>query len=309
MSSSDGQSIDEIIATSIQAAASRRLSRKPQSQGQVQRSEVFHRRKQVLDKKCTKVAELDIKMTCDEWNDRVSPPSSREKTLNNRKKRTAGIAAAQISNRWKDNIIHYTFDPDMFSARERRVIESAMEEWQKFTCLTFQKVEDEDESVDKLLITDGCEYDDCGCWSFVGRQGGTQWLSLSYDACITHRVVLHELGHAIGLWHEQNRPDRDDFISIVEENIEIEGTSQDINFKKLNWSDIGGVVMKTDLPYDFVSLMHYGKKAFGKGDATTIRTLVPKYQDVIGTAEHLSVLDISIVNMMYRCQICQGALL
>ncbi len=71
-----------------------------------------------------------------------------------------------------------------------------------------------------------------GCWSYIGRRGGRQTLSLRPPdhrpdggggdcncLCDVGRV-LHETMHALGFYHEHTRPDRDDHIRIVEENVE-----------------------------------------------------------------------------------------
>ena len=56
------------------------------------------------------------------------------------------------------------------------------------------------------------------CNSDVGKNGGRQTVSLG-GGCAHHSVILHELGHVVGFWHEQNRPDRDKFVRIIKENI------------------------------------------------------------------------------------------
>ncbi|WAQ96470.1 NAS14-like protein, partial [Mya arenaria] len=54
----------------------------------------------------------------------------------------------------------------------------------------------------------------------VGRQGGNQTVTVSrVSACVTRGIVMHELLHALGFWHEHTRIDRDEYIEVVELNI------------------------------------------------------------------------------------------
>lgn len=52
----------------------------------------------------------------------------------------------------------------------------------------------------------------------VGAVGGEQILNMG-DGCQYVGLVLHEFGHAIGYYHEHNRPDRDDTVEIMWDNI------------------------------------------------------------------------------------------
>ena len=56
------------------------------------------------------------------------------------------------------------------------------------------------------------------CWSYIGRIGGRQKISIG-GGCEWDGIVLHEMFHALGRWHEQSRPDRDNHVDIIEENI------------------------------------------------------------------------------------------
>lgn len=64
-----------------------------------------------------------------------------------------------------------------------------------------------------------------GCWSFVGRFGGAQIVSLQAPDstgpnCLgTEGRAVHELMHALGIFHEQSRWDRDKFVKIHMDNI------------------------------------------------------------------------------------------
>ena len=53
----------------------------------------------------------------------------------------------------------------------------------------------------------------------VGAVGGEQILNMG-DGCQYVGLVLHEFGHAIGYFHEHNRPDRDDVVDIMWDNIQ-----------------------------------------------------------------------------------------
>ena len=59
------------------------------------------------------------------------------------------------------------------------------------------------------------------CYSSVGRdykKSGMQSMSLGPE-CLQTSIVLHELLHSLGFWHEQSRPDRDQYVEIFWENI------------------------------------------------------------------------------------------
>ena len=63
--------------------------------------------------------------------------------------------------------------------------------------------------------------------------------------------------HALGIWHEQMRPDRDKYVKIIENNID---PSKMHNFKKLNqinWKSLNkGIIYKFRLIIQYQNMSH-----------------------------------------------------
>ncbi|CAE7288621.1 nas-4, partial [Symbiodinium pilosum] len=103
-----------------------------------------------------------------------------------------------------------------------------------------------------------------GCWADIGMSssifGGNQKLNLQAPGCDNCGTATHELLHALGMAHEQSRPDRDSFITVVWSNIK---AGMDGQFTKNPKADI-------HRPYDIMSIMHYSSRSFSKNGGDTI---------------------------------------
>ncbi|KAL7831157.1 hypothetical protein SRHO_G00306590 [Serrasalmus rhombeus] len=135
---------------------------------------------------------------------------------------------------------------NQYSSHELQVIQRGLDSFSYASCIRFIPRTNER---DYIYIQS-----DSGFYSFVGRLGYSQTVSLDRYGCIYHDVVQHELLHALGFHHEQTRSDRDDHIRIVWENI-IEDMKY--NFEKINTLNQG-------TPYDYNSVMQYFKSVIHK---------------------------------------------
>jgi len=202
----------------------------------------------------------------------------------------SGAAVKDEAYRWPRGIIPYTIDSSL-SGDPERVVLGAMKEWMERTCIRFEAAGSDAARKaghnNNINIVDGA-----GCRAGIGYWGRSFSVSLARRGCTRHKSHLHELGHVIGLHHEQCRTDRDNSLMIVWDNISLMGSLQ---YTKEEGATSYGI------PYDYCSIMHYGPKYFSANKKFTMLTKDQDYQWTIGSASHLSFYDAKIVNLMYKC--------
>uniref|UniRef100_A0A3Q0R867 Metalloendopeptidase n=1 Tax=Amphilophus citrinellus TaxID=61819 RepID=A0A3Q0R867_AMPCI len=208
------------------------------------------------------------------------------------KSRIPRAATSRAERIWPGGVIPYVIGGN-FTGSQRAMFKQAMRHWEKQTCVTFIEKTDEESYI---VFT----YRPCGCCSYVGRRGnGPQAISIGKN-CDKFGIVVHELGHVIGFWHEHTRPDRDDHVTIIRDNIQ---PGQEYNFLKME----PGEVNSLGEPYDFDSIMHYARNTFSRG--MFLDTILPSRDEngvrpAIGQRTRLSKGDIAQARKLYRCPAC-----
>lgn len=154
--------------------------------------------------------------------------------------------------RWPNNTVPYviTLPPGI----QRTMILDAMQHIEDLTPVRF---------VPRAAEADFVRYRNFGtnCVSNVGRQGGRQDIDLDTFGCAFGQIV-HETLHALGLWHEHQRDDRDDSVIVELDNIDPDFVGQ---FEKRSGFIRG--------PFDFASIMNYGSDFFSDNGSPTLTRL------------------------------------
>ncbi|XP_028417072.1 low choriolytic enzyme-like [Dendronephthya gigantea] len=199
--------------------------------------------------------------------------------------------------RWPGGLVPYKIDSTFLRDHKSNTqqLEAAKAEYASKTCIKLEELPPGRQSYHVNLISDS------GCYSYIGRLSGISGFSQSQDisigiGCNFKSTIVHEFLHALGFWHEQSRPDRDDYVTILWQNIR---RGVENNFQK------HGSEKTTNLgvEYDYESVMHYGKTAFSvNGQPTIIRKNDPEGQ--LGQLVYggLSAKDAEEINIFYGCK-------
>jgi len=198
-------------------------------------------------------------------------------------RRTRRDTVRSWRRRWPNNRVPYTF-ASTTGHKTRIAFKQAIHEIERVSCVRFiEKTYQQD----YVRVLNGK-----GCYSLVGRHGGMQDLSIG-NGCGRKGIIIHEVMHLLGFFHEQSRLDRDEHVTIFRNNVMDDSKDQFDKYKHYEADTLGE-------PYDPDSIMHYGNFAFSENNR---RTIIYKINPTkkLGQRERLSRIDIRQLNKLYRC--------
>ena len=210
----------------------------------------------------------------------------------------SGRGGARITSnaaKWPNGVIPYEI-PSGVSQADRRVVMQAINEVNSSTNLTLRRKTGSDTDYVRFDLSPSHIYS-----SYIGRVGNQQTITVRTGGSHPRKgKIIHEIGHAAGLYHEHTRVDRDSSITVDFSNIHPGmWTAQYRKYtSNSRYSSAGG---RDEGGYDYESIMHYGD---GRGSAGAIDpsrpiiTTIPPGQD-IGQRRGLSAGDIRTINAIY----------
>ncbi|CAF1451474.1 unnamed protein product [Adineta ricciae] len=220
-----------------------------------------------------------------------------------------GVAVRDTGVIWTNGIIPYQIDPNYTPERQALIV-NTMRKMERLVainnvvCIQFRPKQSSDRYF--IEIVDGL-----GCSSYVGQsihEMSSHIVTLNSSSCFMEGMIIHELLHTLGrilllnnmiitrallgFYHEQSRPDRDNYIRVLYGNIL---TDEQRNFEKYD----NKFLNTFNTSYDYSSIMHYGRYVFSSNDLPTIEPLQANV--IIGQRNNMSSTDILEVRLLYNC--------
>ncbi|MCY1015050.1 M12 family metallopeptidase [Pyxidicoccus sp. MSG2] len=184
--------------------------------------------------------------------------------------------------RWPNGVVPYTIAQDV--AQPSRLA-AAINAWQQVTPIRFVLRTASNAAQYPNYVTFRATDTPGGNFSNVGRQPTPQSVQLSSGA--TTGIMIHEIGHVLGMWHEHTRTDRNAYVRILWENI-IPAYSGDFDIRPPFTRDV--------VAYDYNSIMHYGPYIASKNGLPTIEALGGQ---AIGQDTAPSAGDVATIRSIY----------
>lgn len=156
---------------------------------------------------------------------------------------------------WPGGVVPYVID-ELVSDEQRQNILEAIGEWNDKTAVSLIARTTEEDYVRFSNVSSG------NCRSTVGMVGGEQQISLPPYGCDAD-TVAHEIGHAVGLWHEHQRKDRDAYVTVLYENLDKTGQGA------------YSAVHPASGPYNYSSVMHYRVGGYSSNGGRVLETVPP----------------------------------
>lgn len=166
------------------------------------------------------------------------------------------LAIAGGVTKWPNNTIVYVISD--LSSQVRSELQKSFDEWSSKTNIQFKERTNESNYV---TISSSGSNSNSGV-ATLGMYGSRGYIRLGLQA--TAVVIIHEIGHTLGYIHEQNRSDRDDYLSINFDNIQ--DNAKDQFYKSSSATSLTGQL-------DVNSIMMYGSYTFSKNGRPTITDL------------------------------------
>ncbi len=200
---------------------------------------------------------------------------------------------------WDFGVLPYELAPNFSAAEQQRVL-SAMQVWSRVAPIVWVPRTTQTGFLaitrDELSGPEGSP-----CFSSLGQAGRSRpgRVNLGANCSSSSHTISHEIGHTLGLFHEQQRPDRDSHVSIDLSNVppNLHGAFNIIN----------GYLMVG--PYDLGSIMHYDAFAFALDRSRpTIRPHDASWMARIGTLPEPSATDHNVIDLIYLQQMRESNL-